>query len=176
MDNKATKNISTKGIWRALLSVAIVFMLFQNSDNVSAKALRDMKMSANTANISKQEIISAYELHKILTDHFGFVNIKLSDANYTLPDVRKLDNLAESNYCNPQSKISKNDWGNDDYAMAALVPMRNYAFGAVYVASADGDQQLMNIYINHSKEVVYMEPKTCENFSGQIDKPEFIFF
>lgn len=125
----------------------------------------------------KEDIISAYELHKILTDHFGFVGIKLTDANYTLPDNERLAQLKTSDYSQKANGAKRNDWGSDDYAIAAMVPMRNYAFGTMYTASAAGSNKLVvNVLVNNRREVVYWDAQAGEYYQGEFGSPEFILF
>ena len=62
-----------------------------------------------------------------MTGYFGNVFIKLSDAKYALPDNTKVAALSRFHV--------RQDWDCDDYAIAAMVPMRNYAFGVMYITT-----------------------------------------
>lgn len=127
-------------------------------------------------NGTQQEVISAYELHRILTDHFGYVTIKLSDVSYKLPDDSKLEQLKNLDFGKPGEGIGHKEWGGDDYAIAAMVPMRNYAFGAMLISDHQGGKQVMNVLVNRRREVVYWEPRARQYSHARVDKPELILF
>ena len=76
-----------------IFQIAIVTALFLLAGCAGRNADLDMIRSMSNGNIDRQEQISAVELYKILTDHFGKVLIKLSDSKYTLPDNGKVVQL-----------------------------------------------------------------------------------
>jgi len=112
--------------------------------------------------------ISAYELHKLLTTHFGNVFIKLSDSKYALPSNKYVESMSNFNY--------REDWDCDDYAIAALVPMRNYAFGAMYITTARGERHVANLFVNQNLELVFWDAQKNEVYRGKFHKPELIIF
>lgn len=177
MNISAAVTMEINRIGRAVLYPATISILFLLTacGGVSSNGNRQL-MSVAKPHIEKQDIISAYELHKILTDHFGMVNIKLSDAQYTLPDNGKLSQLSSLEHSSNLNRTGKTDWGSDDYAVAAMVPMRNYAFGTMYVASAGGNKQVMNVLVNNHREVVYWDAQAGGSYQGRFDSPEFILF
>lgn len=138
----------------------------------------DMLMSMANGNIQKEQVISSEELHKILTEHFGPVRIKLSDSQYSLPDNGKVAQLEDFIHCSPYASQADKpaNWDCDDYAIAAMVPLRNYAFGAMYVTTTEGKHHVMNVFVNYKKEVVYWEPQTCQYSDEQFYAPELIIF
>lgn len=164
-----------KSLMQYTLTVIILFLMTA-CGGVSPE--RDLKLvPVAQAHGEKENIISAYELHKILTDHFGFVGIKLSDAHYTLTDNERLTQLKSSDYSQQVNGAKRNDWGSDDYAIAAMVPMRNYAFGTMYAASAAGHNKLVvNVLVNNRREVVYWDAQAGEYYQGEFGNPEFILF
>ena len=165
-----------KGIERMALGTAVLSMLFLLAACGGTTTKSAGLTTKPRPKIEKHEIISAYELHKILTDHFGFINIKLSDVQYALTDNSKLDQLSASDYCKLNGGVGKENWGGDDYAIAGMVPMRNYAFGTMYNSSVDGNKKVMNVLVNNEKKVVYWEPKACQMYAGNFENPEFILF
>lgn len=122
--------------------------------------------------------ISAYELHKILTAHFGYVRIKMSDSQYILPDNNQVIQLsAPSRYeLYGAAKSIREKWDCDDYAIAAMAPMRNYAFGVMYITTTNNARHVINVFVNNKKEIIYWEPQTCRYYNGQFYKPELILF
>ncbi|GAB4346401.1 MAG: hypothetical protein Kow0089_23750 [Desulfobulbaceae bacterium] len=176
-----TAHIITSGttfIRRAILCITTVFMLLASSactstvQQVATDAGKPVRSSVASVN---DEIISAYELHKILTDQFGYISIKLSDANYSLPDTDTILQLKNSAFCDPSGRKGMEGWGSDDFAIAEMVPMRNSAFGTMYVPSPDG-KKVMNILVNRDREIIYWEPVSCQYLQAAIDKPELILF
>lgn len=122
--------------------------------------------------------VSAYELHQILTSHFGYIRIKLSDSTYILPanqQVRQLSAHARYNMYGASDEI-RAGWDCDDYAIAAMAPLRNYAFGAMYITTTEGYRHVINVFVNDRKKVVYWEPQTCSYYQGQFYAPELIIF
>ena len=118
--------------------------------------------------ISVENEISAYDLHKLLTTYFGSVFIKLSDAKFTLPsnaEVRKNSVF-----------LIRRDWDCDDYAFAAMVPMRNYAFGMMYITTEKGSKHVANLFVNQNREVVFWDAQKNEIYTGKFHKPELIIF
>ncbi len=118
--------------------------------------------------VAHQDEITALELYRLLTEYFGDVVIKLSDSKYMLADNRQVAQLCKIRH-NP-------DWDCDDYAIAALVPLRNYAFGAMFVITADGYRHALNIFVNRNREIFFWEPQTNQYYAGQFRKPELILF
>ena len=172
MKTRTTPNRETGKGLQILLSALFISILLLTTSECPATTM-DRSDSRGNGNA----VISAYELHKILTDHFGFISIKLSDAQYALPDTGTLDQLKNSACCGEaEASGTRTSWGEDDYAIAAMVPMRNYAFGTVYVDSPAGNKRVMNVFVNSSKQIVYWEAKTCKYYEGNLDKAEFILF
>ena len=138
----------------------------------------DMRMSVASGTLEKHDKISAQELHEILTAHFGRVVISLTDSEYTLPDNGKVVQLSDSPYCDPLSGHAARPagWDCDDFAIAAMVPLRRYAFGTMFVTTANGSRHVLNVFVNHEREVKYWEPQNCQYYSGQFYRPELIFF
>ena len=174
MKTHTAKNIGKRIMKRTLLYAAAASVLFLMTACGGTTMKTDMTMANARPSTDKQNTISAYELHKILTDHFGFVTIKLSDAQYALADNDKLAQLMSSDYCKPNGGKEKAGWGSDDYAIAEMVQMRNYAFGTMYASAVDGNKKVMNVLVNNSKKVVSWDPQTCQSYAGIVDKPEFI--
>lgn len=158
---------------RILIILVTVFTLLLLVPFSSRASIQDTTFPSEKGN----SVISAYELHKMLTDRFGFVSIKLSDAQYLLPDSAMIDQLKNSGGCSMQtSSDGRERWGDDDYAIAAMVPMRNYAFGTVFLETSDGEKKVLNVFINSNREIVYWEAKTCRYYEGRLDKAEFMLF
>lgn len=156
--------------WNALargLVVAFVMAQFFLSAACSYHTDVDMLVLANAARNAGNEI-SAQELHKILTAYFGNVVIKLSDAKYALADNTKVAALSRFNV--------RQDWDCDDYAIAAMVPMRNYAFGMMYITTAKGERHVANVFINQNREIMFWEAQKNEFYHGKFHKPELIVF
>ena len=129
-------------------------------------------------NLDDQVTVPAQELRQILTDHFGYVNIKLTDTKYALPDNGKLAQLDDFVHCplHGGDSMKPAGWDCDDYSIAAMVPMRNYAFGTMYVKTEEGARHALNVFINRKKEVKYWEPQTCGYYHGRFQRPELIIF
>lgn len=161
-------NTHRKSCVANLIRIAVISSLLLLSSCAGKNADFDMVRSMSNGTIDHHEEITALELYRLLTDHFGKVFIKLSDTMYTLPDNGKVARL---------SQIQHNrDWDCDDYAIAAMVPLRNYAFGAMYVTTAGGNKHVLNVFVNHNKEIVYWEAQTNQYYAGQFRKPELILF
>lgn len=158
--------------------LSYVFLAFSLSSCAGTNANIDMLMSMVDGNIDRKEVITSAELHKILTDHFGQVRIKLSDTSYFLPDNGKVAQLTDFVYCSPHEGFGDRpaNWDCDDYAIAAMVPLRNYAFGAMYVTTTNGKPHVLNVFVNLKKEVVYWEPQNCQYADVQFYRPELIIF
>lgn len=164
MKNKSSK----KSGLTSMIHVAVMTSLLLLSGCAGRNADFDMVRSMSNGTIDHQEKITSLELFRLLTEHFGKVFIKLSDTHYTLPDNGKVAQL---------SKIQHNkDWDCDDYAIAAMVPLRNYAFGTMYVTTAAGSKHVMNVFVNRNREIVYWEAQTNQYYAGQFHKPELILF
>ena len=140
----------------------------------------DRWQSKLTADIDKQGEISAQDLRKLLIDHFGMTRIVLTDETYVLPDNGKVSDIQTDQfaYCNAQASDRSRPmgWDCDDYAAAAVVPMRNYAFGTMYVTTTSGTKHAMNLFVNHRREVKYWEPQTCQYSYAKFHKPGLIVF
>ncbi len=138
----------------------------------------DMDMALASGDIDKQEKISARELQEILFSHFGRVSISLTDTEYVLPDNGKVAQLSQSVFLDPIGGNSGRHagWDCDDYAIAALLPLRGYAFGIMFVTTANGDRHALNVFVNYKREIIYWEPQTRQYYQGQFHKPELIIF
>lgn len=138
----------------------------------------DMMRSISSGAINIEQVVSAEELRRILYGHFGRVQIRFSDSQYMLPDNGKVAQLGGTGHCEPghDNVIRPDDWDCDDYAIAALVPLQNYAFGAMFVTTESGRRHALNVFVNYQREVVYWEPQTCEYFRDRFYKPELILF
>ena len=138
----------------------------------------DMMRSIASGDIDRERIISAEELRQILYNHFGRVQIRFGDSLYILPENGKVAQLGGAGHCEPgfDNVIRPDGWDCDDYAIAALVPLRNYAFGAMFVTTASGQRHALNVFVNYNREVVYWEPQTCRYYQGRFYKPELILF
>lgn len=146
----------------------IIFLCWTLAGCAGMNADLDMVKSMSAGTMDRQEEITALELHRLLTDHFGRVFIKLSDTRYILPDNGKVATL---------SRVRHNaDWDCDDYAIAAMVPLRNYAFGVMYITTSNGYRHVVNVFVNRYREIVYWEAQTCQYYRGQFHKPELILF
>lgn len=177
MKPETGRKSTAKWLNKLLAYVLVLFMLSLISACVGTGTGSTLSTSAPGAQKAlAKNMISAYELHKILTDHFGYVSIKLSDVHYALLDNSKIAQLERSGHCGSMNAKEIDGWGCDDYAIAAMVPMRNYAFGTVFGSGAGGAKQVVNVLVNVNKEVVYWEPQACRYYHGQFDKPDFILF
>lgn len=136
----------------------------------------DMIRAKANGNIEKTARISAQELGRILNTHFGTVDVKFTDNEYILPDNGKVAELSNSANCGSGPDNLADGWDCDDYAIAAMVPLRNYAFGTMYVKTASNGRHAMNVFVNRNMEVVYWEPQTCDYYHGTFYKPDLIFF
>lgn len=172
MNSRTIGNIKTPKRILILLSTLITFLLLLPNHFSFAAT-----MVAVDGHGKENNIISAYELHKILTDHFGFVSIKLSDAQYALPDTGMFEQLKNSKSTRPQNGDGTiQDWGDDDYAFAAMVPMRNYAFGTIFFETPQDGKRIMNVFVDSNKKIVYWDAKACKYCEARLDKAEFILF
>ena len=160
----------------AFLSTLIALTLLAGCCGTNAQM--DMMTAKANGTIEKSDRISAEELNRILNNHFGNVIAKFTDYEYSLPDNGKVAELSNSANCNayPDNPARMNGWDCDDYAIAAMIPLRNYAFGAMYVKTASGVRHAMNVFVNRNKEVVYWEPQSCDYYHGEFHKPDLIFF
>lgn len=153
---------------RGLTVAFIVAQLILSAACATHQTDTSMMVTAPRENRATGSEISALELHKILTGYFGNVFIKLSDAKYTLPDNAKV--VALSQFQNRQ------DWDCDDYAIAAMVPMRNYAFGVMYITTDHGERHVANVFVNQNREIMFWEAQKNEYYHGKFHKPELIVF
>ena len=55
--------------------------------------------------------------------------------------------------------LTRWDGTTNDYAIAAMVPLRNYAFGAMFVTLSDGKKRVVNVFVNDKEEVVFWDSK-----------------
>lgn len=166
-----------KGLKLSYMTMMIIFFLLPGCSGTVTTWQSIAEKAPGHLQESAPEIISAYELHKILTSHFGYVSIKLTDASYSLPDnsiLARLERISEIKKIGEGMEVD--GWSKDDYAIAAMVPMRNYAFGAMIIPGNGNQRQVMNVLVNSKKEVIYWEPQSCQYYQGQVDKPEFILF
>ena len=103
-------------------------------------AVVDEWQSKLTGNIDKQGKITAQELRRVLIDYFGLTTIVLTDEKYVLPDNGRVSDIQGKQfaYRNPEASVifSPMEWDCDDYAAAAVVPMRNCAFGTMFVTTS----------------------------------------
>ncbi len=167
-----------KNLQQVLKSLIVLLILSLLCSCVGADANDDMMRSIASGDINREDHISARELKQILIAHFGDVKIMFSDPQYVLPDNGKVVQLSNLVHCgtNQGTTLKTTDWDCDDYAIAALVPLRNYAFGAMFVTTSNGIRHALNVFVNHKREVVYWEPQTCQYYRGQFYKPELILF
>lgn len=156
--------------------MAVFFMLILLTGCAGTTARMDMLMSRANGTINQSEKISAEELYSIICNHFGKVNVKLIDDEYTLPDNGKVSELSENAAVQNNDDPTVSNWDCDDYAIAAMVPLRNYAFGAMYVKTASGRRHAMNVFVNRNREVVYWEPQARDYYRGRFHKPDLIIF
>jgi hypothetical protein len=130
--------------------------------------------------VHRQATISATELRKILISHFGLTRIILTDEIYTLPNNGKVSDVANSQfvYCNEHlgDLARPKGWDCDDFAVAAMVPMRNYAFGTMFAHIKGGKSHALNVFVNQEHEVVLWEPQTCQYSRDQFDRPSIMIF
>jgi hypothetical protein len=165
---KTTRRQTYNALARRLAVAFVMAQLFLSAACSYHKTDVDMFVSiSHDANNVGSEI-SAHELHKILTAYFGNVFIKLSDAKYALPANSKVAAMSRFQ--------SRQDWDCDDYAIAAMVPMRNYAFGMMYITTAKGDRHVANVFVNQNREVMFWEAQKNELYNGKFHKPELIVF
>lgn len=160
----------------AFFSALLTLILLTGCCGTNAQM--DMMTAKANGNIEKSYKISAEELNKILNNHFGTVNVRFTDFEYSLPDNGKVAELSNSGSCNsgPDNLARTSDWDCDDFAIAAMVPLRNYAFGTMYVKTASGGRHAMNVFVNRNREVIYWEPQSCDYYHGKFHKPDLIFF
>lgn len=176
---KTLNCITEGGPARTLLSAAMIMVCFLVSSCASGyDASLDMDMAIASGEIEKQEKISAHELQEILVSHFGRVIISVTDDEYVLPDNGKVAQLSRSVFLDPVGGNSgrHSGWDCDDYAIAALLPLRSYAFGVMFVTTASGVRHALNVFVNYKKEVIYWEPQTRQYYQGQFHRPELIIF
>lgn len=176
---KNNHNTVTGTIGKTMKYFGLLYFIFLLSSCASFPSQESLNMlialeRINT--INTQPEISAYDLHKILTSRFGHVRIKLSDTVYTLPDNDKVVQLLQPAYdpsyvCN---QVGEFNWGRTDFAIASMVLLRNYAFGTMFVTASDGDQYVINVFVNNRKEIVLWDPQKSEHYQGQVDVPELI--
>ena len=164
MRNAAVENITSAVISRAAV---ILLLLLTTSCSYTSTNLALHGPAAGVQNRVARNI-SAHELHRLLTDHFGTIFIKLSDAKYALPDNEQVAKLSRVQ--------GKEEWDPSDYAIAAMVPLRNYAFGAMYTSADNGRREVLNIFVNSKREIVYWQAQNGASYRGIINKPELIVF
>ena len=172
-----TTDMKKRGTISWLVIVPCILLL----SGCGQHAIVDRWQSKLTGDIDKQEKISARDLRKILIDHFGVTQVILTDDVYTLPDNGKVSDIQSKQfaYCNAQaSKLFRPiDWDCDDYASAAVVPMRNYAFGTMFVTTTRGTKHALNVFVNRRREVMYWEPQTCQySYDEFYSPPAMIVF
>ena len=165
---KTTRRQTYNALARGLAVAFVMTQLFLSAACSYHKTDVDMFVSISHESRDAGNEISAYELHKILTAYFGNVFIKLSDAKYALP--------SNSNVTAMSRFHSRQDWDCDDYAIAAMVPMRNYAFGVMYITTARGERHVANVFVNQNREIMFWEAQKNEMYHGKFHKPELIVF
>ena len=169
-------NIEKRRVISWLVIVPCILLL----SGCGPHATIDRWQSKMTGDIDKQGEITAQDLRKILIDHFGMTRIVLTDETYVLPDNGKVSDIQSDQfaYCNAQASDRSRPmgWDCDDYAAAAVVPMRNYAFGTMFVTTTRGTKHAMNLFVNHRHEVKYWEPQTCQYSYAKFHKPGLIVF
>lgn len=162
------KTGSCQTCFTRLILGGIIFLGWTLAGCAGMNADLDRVRSMSAGTIDHQEEITSLDLHRLLTDHFGKVHIKLSDTKYILPDNGKVASL---------SRVSHNEgWDCDDYAIAAMVPLRNYAFGVMFITTSNGYRHVVNVFVNRFREIVYWEAQTSQYYHGQFHKPELILF
>ena len=164
-------NIEKRRVISWLVIVPCILLL----SGCGPHAIIDRWQSKLTGDIDKQGIISAQDLRKIFIDHFGITTVVLTDETYILPDNGKVSDIQSSQfvYCNAQASdlFRPMGWDCDDYAAAAVVPMRNYAFGTMFVRTTRGTKHALNVFVNRKHEVWYWEPQTCQYYYGRFYAP-----
>jgi hypothetical protein len=165
---KTTRRQASTALVRGLVVAFVMVQLFLSAACSYHKTDVDMFVSITNENRDGGNEISALELHKILTAYFGNVFIKLSDAKYALPANSKVSAMSRF--------TARQDWDCDDYAIAAMVPMRNYAFGVMYITTAKGERHVANVFVNQNREIMFWEPQKNEFYHGKFHKPELIVF
>ncbi|GAB4346987.1 MAG: hypothetical protein Kow0089_24520 [Desulfobulbaceae bacterium] len=173
---KTTNSIRNKTHGWRVLAIILASLLFL-SGCVETSARVDLVMARANGTIEKYEKITGDELVAILTRHFGPVEIKAVDREYKLPDNGKVAELSgRLSTMMTGLDAAKKQWDCDDYAIAAMVPLRNYAFGTMYVKTESGRRHALNVFINRNKEIVYWEPQTNDYYKGRFYKPDLIIF
>jgi len=165
---KTTGRQATNALIKGMFVAFIMAQLFLSAACSYHKTDVDMFVSISHESRNAGNEISAHDLHKILTGYFGNVLIKLSDAKYTLANNAKVAALGQFQV--------RRGWDCDDYAIAAMVPMRNYAFGMMYITTEGGDRHVANVFINQNREIMFWEPQKNEYYHGKFHKPELIVF
>jgi len=160
------------------LALTILFQIILLSACGAQNDAIESMMSAAPLNSGPQKMISAQELHRVLFNQFGNVNFQLSDSRYILPDQQKLAQLENSDFAPQHGDVMSGtrQWDCNDYATAAMVPMRNYAFGTMYVTSADGSRHVRNVYINQNHKVEFWEPPQCQPDNSVMSETKLIVF
>lgn len=172
-----SKRTATRTLKKTFAVPAVMILLFLFAGCAGTSSDMDRLMARTQGTINQSEKISADELYRIICNHFGRVNVKMIDNEYTLPDNGKVAELAGNATRLPWDDLTeKDDWDCDDYAIAAMVPLRNYAFGAMYVKTASGSRHAMNVFVNRNREVFYWEPQTRDYYRGRFHKPDLIIF
>lgn len=170
------QNTVTSIIGKAVKYFGLFYLTFLLASCASLPKQSDMNYAIAPGQANMQESISAHDLHKILTSRFGYVRIKLSDAKYTLPEDAEVVQLLHPSYdlTNTDDTRRQAHWDSDDFAIAAMVPLRNYAFGAMFVTASNGDRHVINLFVNNRKEIVLWDSQHSQYYQGQINKPELI--
>ena len=146
----------------------LLFLILTSSCSQQAGLSAAVPRPEPGSEVRDSRTISAHELHRLLSDRFGRVFIKLSDAAYTLPDKQQVAQLSRMG--------EKEGWDSADYAIAAMVPLRNYAFGAMYTNGGQGSRRVINVFVTRSREIVFWEARNCTSYHGRLEKPELIVF
>jgi len=164
------------------LIVAALSFLFLNSGCATSSSV-DRWKSELAEEIGQQRTISGKDLQKILMFNFGLRKVFLTDQIYILPDNDKVSELQQKQFphCTRSISTSKaihshSGWDHDDYAAAAVVPMRNYAFGTMYIENTNGTMHAINVFVNSKHEVWYWEAQTCQYSSERLHSPKMVIF
>lgn len=160
----------------AILSALLILTLLTGCAGSDARL--DLARSRANGTIERTSQVTAQELYQIITRHFGRVNVKFIDSTYLLLDNGKVVELSEDAIQSPDSnELTRGArWDCDDYAIAAMVPLRNFAFGAMYIKTEGGTRHAINVFVNVKREVVYWEPQTKDYYRGRFHKPDLIVF
>lgn len=107
---------------------------------------------------------------------FGIRNVFCSDEGYWLPRQKDIESFLKLNVFKFRQYVPElYDCDNYSFSLIGMFTnlMSGYAIGIVWVHTPKGNHAL-NFFIDHNREVWYIEPQTDRIFKNKDYKPYFV--